>query len=263
MRLPSVRVPARLRGFTIGALRAVGGAAAGGFLSVLVIVTFYFFAPGSFFLDAEDKVTVADAVVGEDIPFKWCRDPRFGPIDADAIRTFYRKDAAGNFPGVGEYRFDANIEPTNVDCPDLTIMSKRQPKVEGTYYFVTDLTWQELGIEKHFRYVSDYYEVGATVEALQERIRQNELENEMLREQIRTLKGEPVVITQPEAIAAAPSEATVRINEPTNSAPPTLTPTPADSAPPTRPALLLDLEPLLVGAYETAQSVPLVGGLLP
>lgn len=195
--------------------------------ALFAIQLYYFIMPGSWFLRSSD-ISVASSSIGEDIPFDWCRKPLEGLIRADAVRTFSKKQSDGSFKPISQYEFTAAIEPIDRKCQPLTILESRQPQEDGVYFFVTDLTWEQHGYEKHLRYTSNQYILNGNIEFYKKRIAQLEKEIDRLKKLRDELQAKPVMQD-----SDAPQ--TARTNVPTTSSPPDSVPaTPVPSPEPSR-----------------------------
>lgn len=227
-----------VKGVAIAVLRR-GIQVAGILLAILLAIHLYYtLAPGSWFLRSSD-ITVQSSTLGQNIPFDWCRSPLEGTIHATALRTFYKKQPDASFKTVSEYTFEAGIEPINTKCQPLTINKDRQPQEGGTYYFVTDLTWYQNGYEKKLRYTSNQYQIFDSVAALLKLYRDQQKENEILRQRLLELGVNPEELTfntSPVKAKQMPSTSTQNI--PTTSAPPDPTPTDGDAKQPRQTGLV-------------------------
>lgn len=176
---------------------------AGVLMSVFFIIQLYYALPtGSWFLTSKD-VQVNTALAGRDVPFDWCRSPRHGAIEAKATRTFYKRMDDGRFTQVSDYPLTPTIEPIDPGCAPLSIKASVHPQDEGTYFFVTDLTWSEHGYEKKLQYRSNQYVLLASAASLQQRIDELEEEVAALKAQRDSLLGLPTPTPQP--VAPQPS----------------------------------------------------------
>lgn len=173
----------------------VQAAAAFIFMSVIIFAAqeaYFRVAPASWFLSTQEMEVVPIASAGEAVPFRWCRNPRHGTIDAKAVRVFYRLDnESGNFEQVegSQYEFPPNIENIKGCQNDLSIPVSRQPIEAGSYYFTTDLFWNEGGVPKTLQERSSVYKLEATADSLKIRILELEAEIQRLEIRLRNLNG--------------------------------------------------------------------------
>lgn len=182
-----------------GLVKSTGQALIGfilvGVLAGVAQESYYRFLNGSWFLSSTD-VKVQSAEAGQNVPFEWCRAPRHGAINAQAVRSFYRLNETTNkFEPVAQYEFTATIEEIEQDCQPLVISPERQPQQDGTYYFTTDLTWHENDYEKKLSYRSNPYNLISTPESLTDRIKVLEAEIDRLETRLRQLNAERGIIT--------------------------------------------------------------------
>lgn len=183
--------------------------AAIGFLLVAGVIlisqlAYFKLVPGSWFLQSNEMEVVPVAQAGEAVPFRWCREPRHGTIDAKAVRVFYKLDnEVGEFiqvPG-SQYEFPPNIENIDGCQNDLAISVARQPQVAGSYYFTTDLFWEENGEPKSIQERSSVYKLQSSPESLQNRINDLEEEIRLLEMRLQELNGSAFLRNQSVSIS--------------------------------------------------------------